>query len=401
MNPLYLSGFGVSLNVDRARLIVKDGFLEPDSGQDTYKLQPRNPGYDSIVIDGHTGNLTLDAIKWSMRHSMPIFVLDYNGTILSSILPREPISSRLKVAQVVAYEDSAQRLLIARKLIEAKMQRTKGIVEWLSQRYEAAKGIDEQIQKEERLFTDQHILNGLMMVEGRVAEVYWNLIAKILPSAYGFKSRIRGSWEMNASDPANALLNYGYSFLETVCRKHLNAAGLDPTIGFLHEINVSKHPLVYDLQEPFRWLVDTTVIESLENREFKQSDFFRTDNYALRLKPEAVKKLLSRLRVTFNSTAKYRGKAYRWDTIIFLKTQELARHLLHGAPFDISEPSPDLARSDTPELRKHLLGLSQSQAKSLGIEKSTLHYLRRHAQNERPFRVYRKTMNRLNLECVS
>ena len=33
MNPLYLSGFGVSLKVDAARLVVKDGFLEPDSTQ--------------------------------------------------------------------------------------------------------------------------------------------------------------------------------------------------------------------------------------------------------------------------------------------------------------------------------------------------------------------------------
>ena len=395
MNPLYLSGFGVSLNVDRARLVVRDGFLEPDSCQDTYELQPRNPGYDSIVIDGHTGNLTLDAIKWSMRHNMPIFVLDYNGTVLSSILPREPISSRLKIAQVTAYEDSAQRLLIARKLIEAKIQKTKGIVEWLSQRYEAAKGIDSRIQKEERLLTDQHSLNGLMMVEGRVAEVYWSLIAKILPSAYSFKSRIRGSWEMNASDPTNALLNYGYSFLETVCRKHLNAMGLDPIIGFLHEMNPSKHPLVYDLQEPFRWLVDTTVVESLENREFKKSDFFRTDNYALRLKPEAVKKLLNRLREAFNSSVKYQGRFCRWETIIFLKAQELARHLIQKTPLDFLEPSPNLERSDTLELRKRILSLSQSDAKELGIAKSTLHYLREHAREERSFVVYHKVRRRL------
>jgi CRISPR-associated protein Cas1 len=295
-----------------------------------------------------------------------------------------------------AYEDSDQRLLIARKLIEAKIQRTKTVIEWLSQRYEAAKGIDEQIQKEERLLTDQHILNGLMMVEGRVAEVYWNLIAKILPPAYGFKSRIRGSREMNASDPANALLNYGYSFLETVCRKHLNAVGLDPTIGFLHEINASKHPLVYDLQEPFRWLVDTTVIQSLENREFKRSDFFRTDNYALRLKPKAVKKLLNRLREAFNSTVKYRGKAYRWDTTIFLKAQELAKHILQKTSLDFAEPSPNLERLDTLELRKRILSLSQSDAKNLGMGKSTLHYLRRNASDDKSFKIYQKVREKMS-----
>jgi CRISPR-associated protein Cas1 len=140
-----LSGFGVSLNVDRARLIARDGFLEPDSEKVTYELQPRNARYDSIVIDGHSGMISLDAIKWAMRHGIPIFMLDYNGTILSSTLPREPMSSGLKIAQVKAYESPGSRLHIARKLIEAKIQRTKGIIEWLSQRYDVAGRVNNQI----------------------------------------------------------------------------------------------------------------------------------------------------------------------------------------------------------------------------------------------------------------
>jgi len=49
LNPLCLSGFGVSLTVDGARLIVKDGFLEPDSAQATHEFQPRRMPHDSIV----------------------------------------------------------------------------------------------------------------------------------------------------------------------------------------------------------------------------------------------------------------------------------------------------------------------------------------------------------------
>ena len=54
MDPLYLSGFGVSLSVDRARLIARDGFVEPDSNRITHELQPRDARYDSVVIDGHS-----------------------------------------------------------------------------------------------------------------------------------------------------------------------------------------------------------------------------------------------------------------------------------------------------------------------------------------------------------
>ncbi|WP_084790797.1 CRISPR-associated endonuclease Cas1 [Nitrososphaera viennensis] len=33
-----------------------------------------------------------------------------------------------------------------------------------------------------------------------------------------------------------------------------NGVGLDPAIGFLHDLAESKEPLVCDLQELFRWL---------------------------------------------------------------------------------------------------------------------------------------------------
>lgn len=45
---------------------------------------------------------------------------------------------------------------------------------------------------------------------------------------------------MNASDEINALLNYGYAILESEIRRDINAVGLDPTIGFLHELAQSK-----------------------------------------------------------------------------------------------------------------------------------------------------------------
>jgi CRISPR/Cas system-associated endonuclease Cas1 len=60
-------------------------------------------------------------------------------------------------------------------------------------------------------------------------------------------------------------LNYGYSILEAEIRGDVNAVGLDSAIGFLHELTESKTPLIYDTQELFRWLVDLSVIQLLED----------------------------------------------------------------------------------------------------------------------------------------
>ena len=71
----------------------------------------------------------------------------------------------------------------------------------------------------------------------------------------------------NASDEINALLNYGYAILESEIRKAINSVGLDYSVGFLHEVNQSRTPLVYDIQELFRWLIDVSVIQLLEEKK--------------------------------------------------------------------------------------------------------------------------------------
>jgi CRISPR-associated protein Cas1 len=80
LKPIYLSGFGVSLNVDKARLLIRNGCHEPDIEPDQYAIQPRNPDFDSVIVDSQSGTISLTAIKWLMRHGIPLFVLDYNGT---------------------------------------------------------------------------------------------------------------------------------------------------------------------------------------------------------------------------------------------------------------------------------------------------------------------------------
>jgi CRISPR-associated protein Cas1 len=147
LNPLYLSGFGVSLSVDRARLQVRDGFQDPDFEPVRFETQPRHARFDSVIVDGHSGTISLDAIKWLMRHDIPLFILDYNGTLLSSTLPREPVNGPLKIAQVETYKDQSKRFYIAKKLVEAKTQRTSAVLRWLDARYGEFSNVETYLTK--------------------------------------------------------------------------------------------------------------------------------------------------------------------------------------------------------------------------------------------------------------
>jgi len=111
----------------------------------------------------------------------------------------------------------------------------------------------------------------------------------------------------------------------------VNAVGLGSSVGSLHEPSVcqTKQSLVYDLQEPFRWIADVTVMEAFEGGVLDLPDFYFTgDDYRFRFETEAKQRFLNLLRERFNSAVKYKGRTFKWDTVIEQKTVELGRYLI-------------------------------------------------------------------------
>jgi len=401
MNPIYLSGFGVSLNVDAARLIVKDGHIAPDTHPYSCEVRPRHASFDSVVIDSQSGQMSIGAVKWLMRHGIPIFILDYNGSILSSILPRGPVTGDLKRAQLEAYQDPQRRAYIAKKIVEAKLERTRNLVEWLSLRYNIEDKDKKQLDTEINRLSEINDLKGVLFVEGRTADVYWRIFQKLIPKKYGFLSRMHESHQMNSTDPVNTLLNYGYAFLESRCRAAINSVGLEPSVGFLHEIAQPKYPLVYDLQESYRWIVDMTILFCLENKTFSRKDFFLTDNYILRLKPAAIKKLLEQLRLRLISRVRYKGKNYSWDTVLQRKAQELASFLVGRlGELDFRDPSPSFDADSSDRLRERISALTVSEARRIGINKSTLWHLQKRAATKKTLDSYAKVKSKLLTQSI-
>ncbi len=86
----------------------------------------------------------------------------------------------------------------------------------------------------------------------------------------------------------------------------------------------------------------------------------------------------------------------KWDTVIEQKAVEFGRFLAGRTDgLDFSDPSPTLRRTDDVDLRRRILSLSQSEAKGLGIAKSTLHYLRKRAKTNRDLQTYGRLRSRL------
>jgi CRISPR-associated protein Cas1 len=405
MKPLHLSGYGVKIKVNNLRsrsdLHVTDGRDGFEKQPKTYTFRPRRISHDSIIIDGHSGYISLQAFHWLSKNKVPVFILSFDGSLISSILPPMPVKADLRAAQFESCKDPEKKFKIASEIVRAKIQRSRDVLKWLSERYDIEKHC-RLVDKEALALLRAKTVNDIRIVEGRVAQQYWLAIQSIVPETFCFQSRIVKSHQYNASDPFNLCLNYAYGVIEGYVRKAINIVGLEPSVGFLHEISGSqtKESLVYDLQEPFRWLGDVTTIEAFESGALDMKDFyFLGDDYRYHIEIEAKRRFLELLKNRVNSGVKYNGKIWKWDTVILNKIQELAGFLSDKSNrIDFVEPRPSLQRSDTQDLRSRILELTQKEAEDLGIGKSTLHYLHERASAERPFSVYQRVRRKLRYQ---
>jgi CRISPR-associated protein Cas1 len=401
MNPLYLSGWGVKLRVgnieERSELCVTDGRQKSKDGE-TYVFPPRQLPYDSIIVEGHSGYVSMQALHWLARNNTPLFVMNYDGAIISQILPSIPIKADLRIAQIDASRDPKKKLTIAKAFVHAKIARSLQVLDWLAERYDITR--EAQTAKHEAMkLPNVSTVAQLRTVEGRTALRYWEAFRRCLPEPLRFQGRMVKTKAMNAIDPVNLALNYGYGFLKCECRTAVNSVGLEPALGFLHEPAdyMTRESLVYDLEEPFRWLVDLAVIQSFETGRLDTDSFyFAEQDYSYHFQLEAKGRFLEALREQFHSRVHYKAKPMRWDTVIREKAVEFARYLTgRSDTVDFFEPAPNLDTEDNRAVRETILNLTQGEAEKLGVGKSTLHYLRRRAREKRSFKVYGKVLERI------
>jgi CRISPR-associated protein Cas1 len=176
MNPLLLSGFGILMHVQKRKLVIENRLKK-----ERLEFYPRQIDHDCIIIDGRSGNVTFEAIRWLMKHSISLTMLNWNGELLSMTLPKEPKSGKLRVSQYSKYLDSKTRFQIASELVRQKVALTKGLLLELSRYYEEIdkSEIERVFLAEERNAIGISSVNQLLNYEGRIATFYWSILADI------------------------------------------------------------------------------------------------------------------------------------------------------------------------------------------------------------------------------
>lgn len=317
---LILNGYGIKITVDNGRLVIKNGNRSSEEKPESYYLQPNQKKITSILIYGQTGYISLEAFKWMSLQNIQINIFNWDGSLLSSINQEKEGNGKRKVAQYKTYIDDERRFPIAQNLINAKLTNSIKILESLPYPDIESCTLSPYL----KAASEANEINELMGIEGVAAKIYWKEYGKALPEKWGFTERSG----REASDHVNTMLNYGYALLEAECLRVINTVGLDPCIGFLHEMRNEKRSLAYDLQEIFRGEVDIVVYRLLsKSYRVPKSDFLRMNNYSLRLLEGGTDKLSKAYETRMSERIEYEGKLIPRRKVIERKGFELAEYV--------------------------------------------------------------------------
>jgi len=296
---LVVSGYGLRVAVEAGHLAVEDGIADK---RRVARFSRLDRALKRVVIIGHAGTISLDAIRWLHGVGVPLIHLDTDGTVFSVSAPHGAIVPALRRAQAIA-PDTGYAIRISIELVKAKLMAQKAVLARFPETDSYRATLDRLIADVEETTTLKQV-RGLEANGARAYWVAWRELpvrwkakdAKRRPKhwrAFGTRvSPLTGSSSpRKAVNPANALLNYLYAMLEAEAKIAALAVGLDPALGFLHTDSRNRDSLACDLMEPVRAVVDQWVLGFLERHEFVKEEVFELKDGQCRLLPPLTKQL--------------------------------------------------------------------------------------------------------------
>jgi CRISPR-associated endonuclease Cas1 len=347
-------GFGVRVSIDRGRLVVSDGL-------GTHRRERRysraTHGLARLVVLSSAGTVGLDALRWCAGTGIGVVVLDpFGGEVHLTSGGVGNNDPRLRRAQALAMATPVG-LEATRYLIAAKLHGQASVAQ---SRLGQLDAVDTIIRLRGELESTE-TLEEIRHLEAVAANVYWNawstvevpFVRKDVPrvsdhwrSFEGRRSAVNAGTARSATDPANALLNYGYRLLEAEGRLACLAVGLDPGLGILHADLKGRDSMVLDLMEAVRPAVDGFVLDLVQARPLMKSDFAEDRRGVLRVLPP----LSHRIAEAMPS----------WATALGPVVEQVARILSTSSAYDFSVPSVLTRDKHKAAARRRVATASQS-----------------------------------------
>ena len=262
MPPLYVTQQGAKLRIENNRLVVE---------QESETLVTVPLGHVSeVVLFGNIG-LTTPAIGALLNQNVDVVFLKQDGTfrgrLSGGITPHVPI----RRAQYRRMDNPDFVLVMAKGFVDAKLNHQKALLQRHNRQRQNAEIAACIVQLNDAL---QNVprktqVSSLLGVEGSASRAYFRGFRQLFDPEWKFEKRVRRP----PTDPVNVLLSFGYTLLTGLANSAVQAAGLDPYAGFLHEIVYNRPALGLDLVEEFRPVADGIVLWCCHSGQVTPADF--------------------------------------------------------------------------------------------------------------------------------
>lgn len=267
MSSLYIDRRGLQITLEHDALVL----FENGQRSGTIPLHPLSRVFirggvtvDSAVL-ARLGEAGIGVVLLSGRRHRPTL-----------LLPRPHNDAARRVRQYAASLDPVFCLAFAQHLIEHKLARQLDFLSLQRERqpqarYPLTQAIGHIAAMREQICSKANLAQ-LRGLEGAAANSYFTAFAALVAPSLGFQGRNRRP----PRDPMNAVLSLGYTLLHAEGVLCGYGAGLDPAIGFYHQLDFGRESLVCDLIEPLRAEVDAFALHLFRQRELRLEDFSHT-----------------------------------------------------------------------------------------------------------------------------
>lgn len=270
---LYLTQQGAVLRKTGDRLLVeKDDQILLDAPY--HKL-------DCVLLFGNV-QVTTQALGELLEKGVPLSLFSRQGSYRGSLSPARGRNVLLRMHQFEAYRDGPRALGLARDVIRAKIGNAIAVLERLQKHNPDGAGgggdsSNHRVAESVALLAKQAgELDGAVSVEsidgheGVAAKEYFTALMQFNRSGLPWPGRRQHPSE----DPLNALLSLAYTLIMHETSSLLEGLGLDPFVGFLHQLDYGRPSLALDVMEPFRNPVADRLVLRLANKHVISDDDF-------------------------------------------------------------------------------------------------------------------------------
>jgi CRISPR-associated protein Cas1 len=228
---------------------------------------------EQVMLFGNV-QVTTQALQEMLQHGIEFAIFSFSGQLLGKLTPPETKNIQLRIAQFEMYHQTGFCLELSKTIIRSKISSMLQLLRTHQSNHPGLfdPGEIQKLNKFLELAASADNLDSLRGYEGSGTALYFSLFGKMFKPPWQFTLRSRRP----PQDPVNAVLSFGYVIVGAELQSLLDGVGLDPFLGFYHQVSYGRPGLALDLLEEFRHaLVDRLALALFNLGKFSESDFYK------------------------------------------------------------------------------------------------------------------------------